>query len=361
MTATLSSARPDAPVPGDDGRLPLPAPRGPLSGALLEVLTGVREADAGALRECAAAAARSAAGTAGIVRDEDVQLSLALLYELHYRGLRGVDDSWEWDPALLGVRAVLEPVFEAALRDLVEVPDVAPADVAETLFRMAAEDDGPPLSRYLCRTATLEQFREFLVHRSAYHLKEADPHTWAIPRLAGVPKAALVEVQADEYGGGRPERMHAALFARTMRAAGLDDTYGAHLDRIPATTLAGTNAMSMFGLHRRLVGAIVGHLAVFEMTSSIPNKLYGNGMRRLGFDADATWFFDEHVEADAVHEQIAGRDMAQGLARQQPERTADVLFGAAACLALDAVAGRHLLDSFEAGRSSLRGAAQAAA
>ena len=112
--------------------------------------------------------------------------------------------------------------------------------------------------------------------------------------------------------------------------------------------------MSMFGLDRRLCGAIVGHLAAFEMTRSRPNRRYGNGFRRLGFDADTTWFFDEHVEADAVHEQIAGRDMAGGLARQQPERARDVLFGAAACLALDAVAGRHLLDSWEAGRSSLR-------
>ena len=52
------------------------------------------------------------------------------------------------------------------------------------------------------------------MHRSAYQLKEADPHSWALPRLSGPPKAALVEVQADEYGGGRPERIHAELFAK---------------------------------------------------------------------------------------------------------------------------------------------------
>ena len=27
--------------------------------------------------------------------------------------------------------------------------------------------------------------REIAVHRSGYQLKEADPHTWAIPRLNG--------------------------------------------------------------------------------------------------------------------------------------------------------------------------------
>src|SRR3954453_19125102 len=117
-----------------------------------------------------------------------------------------------------------------------------------------------------------------MVHRSAYQLKEADPHTWAIPRLHGGPKGAMVEVQADEYGGGRPERIHAQLFADSMSALGLDAGYGAYLDHLPAPTLATVNLMSLFGLHRRLRGAIVGHLALFEMTSSLPNRRYARGM-----------------------------------------------------------------------------------
>ena len=39
---------------------------------------------------------------------------------------------------------------------------------------------------------------------------------------AAAPKAALVEIQADEYGGGDPQRIHASLFARAMEALGLD-------------------------------------------------------------------------------------------------------------------------------------------
>ena len=49
------------------------------------------------------------------------------------------------------------------------------------------------------------------------------------------PKAALIEIQADEYGGGRAERMHAALFARAMDALGLDSRYGAYVDHLPAS------------------------------------------------------------------------------------------------------------------------------
>ncbi|MQA17771.1 MAG: iron-containing redox enzyme family protein, partial [Pseudonocardiaceae bacterium] len=182
--------------------------------------------------------------------------------------------------------------------------------------------------RYLQRSATLEQFREFVVHRSVYHLKEADPHTWAVPRLACPVKAALVEIQADEYGGGRAERMHSELFRTTMRGLGLCDTYGHYLDAVPAVTLATSNLISLFGLHRRWRGALVGHLAAFEMTSSLPNRRYANALRRLGVDDErATAFYDEHVEADAVHENIAAVDLAGGLVRQDPRLGGDVLWG----------------------------------
>jgi hypothetical protein len=290
--------------------------------------------------------------------DDDLHLALYLCYELHYRGLDGVDERWEWTPSLLAFRARLEDAFEGALRGVVPRPgralEPAPEEMDVALRAIADADDGPSLSRHLERDGGLEQVLEFVVHRSAYQLKEADPHSWAVPRLGGPAKAALVEIQADEYGGGRPERVHAELFARTMRALGLDDTYGAYLDRIPGVTLATVNLMSLFGLHRRWRGAIVGHLALFEMTSSVPNRRYANALRRLEQGEDATAFFDEHVEADAVHENIAAVDMAGGLIRQEPALWADVLWGASALVDVEARWAAHLLGAWEEGRTSLR-------
>jgi heme oxygenase-like protein len=285
--------------------------------------------------------------------EEDLQLALYLCYELHYRGLPGVDDRWEWEPSLLALRGGLEREFEAQLRR--DVPAPHPAGAIDLELRTIEDaDEAPSLSRHLEREGTLEQFVEFVVHRSAYQLKEADPHTWALPRLHGGPKAAMVEIQADEYGGGDPQRIHAALFGRAMDALGLDSRYGAYLDHLPAVTLATVNLMSMLGLHRRLRGAIVGHLALFEMTSSIPNRRYANGLRRLGFDGDATEFYDEHVVADAVHESVAAVDLAGGLARQDPTLARDILWGAAALIELEGRFARHLLGSWADGVSSLR-------
>jgi hypothetical protein len=228
------------------------------------------------------------------------------------------------------------------------------AGVARALVELVSRPGGADLPGYLAREADQSQFAEFLVHRSVYQLKEADPHSFGIPRLAGPVKAALVEIQADEYGGGRPERMHAELFRATMRWLGLNDSYGHYVSVVPAVTLAVSNLMSFFALNRRWLGGLLGHLAALEMTSTGPNRRYAAAARRLGADEQARRYFDEHVEADAVHEQIAAHDLCGGYAAQRPGAAADILFGASCCLMLDEVLAAHLLSCWRAGRSSLR-------
>lgn len=333
-----------------------PTPRGPLSGALLELLRSPADGAAGTVAGWNREVAEAVDKAQDISTQEDLQLTLFCLYELHYSSLDGADEQWEWHPGLLAGRALIEAAFEQQLRAAVELPDLDAAtsdDVAQTLFSMAAADSGPSMSRYVAKKASEEQLLEFLIHKSIYQLKEADPHTWAIPRLTGRAKAAMVEIQSDEYGGGRAARMHSALFARTMRLMELDDSYGSYLDAVPALTLANNNLMSMFGLNRRLRGAIVGHLAIYEMTSSQPNRLYGNGFRRHGRSPEVTEYFDEHVEADAVHEQIAGRDLAGGLFESEPKLLADIYFGAAAALLLDGRSTARTMSAWEAHGSSL--------
>jgi len=328
------------------GRLiELPRPRGPLS----EEFFGALEGPPGGLAD------PRGVDSADPLADEDLQLALYVAYELHYTEIAGVDACWEWDPSLLAFTAALEQPFEAAVAELVAPAEAAELEsVGEALQGIVADDPGPPLSRYLETQGTREQMLEQVVHRSAYQLKEADPHSWAIPRLGPAPKSALLEVQFDEYGGGNAERMHSVLFAKAMEGLGLDATYGRYLDLWPAPTLAAVNLVTGFGLHRRRRGALVGHLAAFEMTSSIPNRRYANALRRLGYGPEVTHFYDEHVEADAVHENIAAWDLAGGLARDEPEVAADILFGARALLQIEARWATHLMESWEGGGTSLR-------
>ena len=166
----------------------LPEPRGPLSEALCHDLATASELSASALDT----AGRVAASTTGALTDEDLQLSLAVCYELHYRGFDGVGDGWEWEPSLLRLRAVVETAHLAALRELVGPVPVTDEPIDRQLAALIAADDGPSLSSYMAKQGTLEQWREYLTLRSVYHLKEGDPHTFAVPRLSGRTTSAMV-------------------------------------------------------------------------------------------------------------------------------------------------------------------------
>ena len=321
---------------------PLPEPRGPLSSWLVDLLGHEPRT-----------VAPPPAGVDDPVDGDDAALALYTCYELHYRGFAGVDPDWEWEPSLLAVRLGWERAFCDRLDDLVG-PVVVHGDVAAGLRTLLANADGPSLSTVVAESGTLDELREFLVHRSAYQLKEADPHSWALPRLAGAPKAALVQIQADEYGAGVTADMHAELFALTLQQVGLDERYGAYLDVLPGVTLATVNLVSLFGLHRRRIGALVGHLAVFEMTSVEPMGRYSAALRRHGFGPWARLFYDTHVVADAQHQFLAADELAAALVQQQPTLARDLFYGAQAVCALEGRFTAHLLSSWAAGATSLR-------
>jgi len=139
----------------------LPAPRGPISDRVIA-----------ALRQDPAAARRldpdlsAVLPVADPLRDEDFQLALWVLYELHYRGFEGVDERWEWHPDTLGGRAELEAVLERGLRgatrELLSVVADEDADVVDQMRRLIDAADGPDVPRFVQREATREQFLELM-------------------------------------------------------------------------------------------------------------------------------------------------------------------------------------------------------
>lgn len=285
----------------------------------------------------------------------DVQLTLYICYELHYRGFAEVDPGWEWNPGLLHLRARLEEAFLDEVRR--DVGDIDTSSARE-MGRLSAEPpNGSPTagpSHYLRSHGNWEQMREYFVHRSLYHLKEGDPHAWAIPRLTGQAKASFAAVEFDEFGAGRGERVHQQLFADLMLAADLDPGYLAYIDQVPAESLAVVNLMSLFGLHRSYRGAAVGHFAATEITSSPGSRRLLDALLRLRAPDACRQFYSEHVEADAVHEQIVRTDVVGDLVNREPALESDVVFGMRAFEVLEDRFGRHLMDSWREGRTSLR-------
>jgi hypothetical protein len=314
-------------------------------GELSEALTAAMQAETTGTTDAAAAWARARATEA--TDDADRHLALWTMYELAYRGFDDVDDTLEWHPELLALRRTLEQGFEAQLREWYPPPELD-EPFGDALFALIEGSDGASLASFVQREATVEQTMELLRYRTIYHLKEADPTAWVVPRLSTGPKAALMELQYDEYGCGDPNKLHSHLFVRGLDAAGLRSDYGAYVDDVPVEILVQNNAMSLFGLHRRLRGAALGHLAAFEATSSMPSRRMAQGLDRLGLPAEMIAYYDEHVEADAVHEQLAVRTICAALVEEEPAQAAEVAFGALVCLGLEDRFARHMLAEWGA-------------
>src|SRR5436190_1828025 len=88
---------------------------------------------------------------------------------------------------------------------------------------------------------------------------------------------------------------------------------------------ASTWIVSLFGLHRRLVGCLLGHLAVFEMTSVTPMSRYAEACDRLHLRNDVRRFYEVHVTADAHHGQLSRDRLLGGDLRAEGIDPADVV------------------------------------
>ena len=318
----------------------LPRPRGALSERMFDVL--LRPAGSGAVEYVEP------------TDPDDQQIALWVAGQLSFRRIEGVDPAWEEDPTFLTARFRLEQDMEAELRAV--LPGTAacePAEVPSALVALVDAAEGPSLSWWLAEHGDRDHLDEFVVHRAAYQLQEADPHSFAIPRLAASTcKTALLQLQMDEYGGHEPTEAHAVLFSETMDALGL----AADLDRLPWQTLATNTLLNWLGRSRRLVPACLGHLAVFEMTSVRPMARYAAAIRRLVPDPEGTAaarFFDVHVAADGLHGPIATDRLIAGFVEDHPDEADEVLFGAAALLHVERRFAEHLLHAWSRGTTSL--------
>lgn len=332
----------------------LPEPCGPLSEGVVRALTAVADGPH------PVPPARAMGEVTDPLTDRDFQLALWMLYELHYHGFDGVAPDAEWDPLLLVSRAALERTFERAVRALVRDQAAAQLDAVgddpaewtvRTLVRLTASEGPSEVSTFLQRRATRGEFRSYLAERAVYHLRESDPQSFVLPRITGAAKVALAELQYDEYGGGRPDRLHQALFARALASLEMPTDLAPYIAAATGATLASVNVMSLFALNRRLRGAAMGHLAAFEATSSLPCGRILRGARRLELPEAVQDYYSEHVEADAVHEQLAIRTICGSLVEAEPALAEDVVFGALACLTVDGLAGETMLQQWRALRA----------
>ncbi len=303
----------------------LPVPVGPLSEAAIQLLSGPTDATWPPLP----VADGDDAGDDDAF-DDDRQLALYILNETHYAGWTSVSDDFEWHPAVHDLRRRLNSWFEAALRRSLPSDRTDPLAEAERLL----DTPGPSVSAFLAESGTIDDLRRSMVFRSPYQSKEADPHTFALPRFSGEVKRVLCDIQAGEYGVGH-RSSHAELFAAAMVGLDLDPTPNAHVDRCGGAALATSNLVTLGSMQRRLRGVTLGQLALFEMDSVVPNGRMVTACDRLGLPASVRRFFDVHVMADAEHEVLVKRAFLTDYPKIEPAQVDNLLLGMRA---------QHLID-----------------
>lgn len=345
--STVAGGRDSVPMVGSLSGSPydewplLPWPRGPLSEFIISAFTA-KSPSVGML---------PLVETADALTDDDFQLALYLCYELHYRGI--AHNELEWDPCVLSFRAELERVFVQRLRELSEPIEGSPQRLPEVLDELIHRTKVTDVADYLEREGTLDQMREFCVHRSASLLKSGDAASFAVARLKGRAKAAMVRIQFGDFGFGDARAMNSTYFAATMAELQLDPSDGAYIGHLPAASLAAVNLESLFGLHRRWRGALVGQVTAAKMTSADAMDHCSRAMSRLVANRAAFRYFDARATSDAIHAFIARNQMVTGLIETDPLGTDEVVFGASTYLALEDHFARYVLAAWSKQHSSL--------
>lgn len=281
----------------------------------------------------------------------DLQLALYVLNELHYGGWTGVDDDLEWDPNVTSLRRALDSEFEQRLRRaLVSTP----SDTLDEARRLLAPGAGPSVSGFLRESGTADQVRESMILRTPYQGKEADPHTFALPRFNGPTKRVFTEIQAGEYGVGH-RRSHAELFADSLEGLGLDPTVNAYIDQCSGAALATSNLVTLGAMNRRLRGVVLGQLSFFEMDSVVPNQRMVDCCDRLELDDKVRPFFHIHVMADAEHQLMVESAFLTDYPTIEPDQVDNVLLGMRAQALIDHAIAAQAVPAWENGESALVG------
>jgi hypothetical protein len=320
----------------------LPWPRGPLSATVVSALQ----------RQPGTLGATPPLVDLDALNDDDFQLALYLCYEMNYRGL--ARDEWEWDPGLLNFRTELERVFVERLRDEIGSAGVRfPQEVESAFEEIVSDSSSTALSSYLSDSGTIDQFREFCVHRSAHQQRTLDTETYVPLRRVDENETAKVMIQFDERGAVAAGRVRANFLAAAMTALGLDPSYGSYVEILPGVTLATANLATMFALHPHWRAALVGQLAVAELTSMESMERYRHALFRFGLDPVGRRFVQSDVLVDSRRPLLARSQVVTGLLGAGPQFGDDLLFGVGAVMMLEQRFGDHLLDSWTEKRSSL--------
>jgi hypothetical protein len=221
-----------------------------------------------------------------------------------------------------GFRGQLDRVRESAGIDLTPPPADHGAWFESLALGPHPLEDGS-WGAYLKEEATRDALERIVAQRSLFFLREPDPWIYAVPTIAGVAKAGLIDLLLDEYGWGKLDRMHSSIYANLMDALGLETA----IDHYELTTtwqfLATQNHQWMCALDPLLSRRLIGTIYLTEADSPQAMTNYLAAWDRLGIDDPRVIeFYELHVAADENHRDVALSEVAVPIAEAEGEDAA---------------------------------------
>ena len=202
----------------------------------------------------------------------------------------------------------------------------APEDTADWLEQLALgdhPDEDGSWGEYVSQTASLDAMKRIVLQRSLFFLREPDPWIYAVPTLAGIAKAGLIDLLLDEYGWGKLDHMHSSVYARVMKALKLKTARDHYEKQTSWQYLATLNHQWMCALDPRLSRRLVGTIYLTEADSPGAMTNYLAAWDRLGIDdTNVAEFYDLHVHADENHRDVALHEVAMPVIEAEGPRAA---------------------------------------
>ncbi|GAA1702777.1 hypothetical protein GCM10009792_23710 [Microcella alkalica] len=177
----------------------IPTPRGPVSAAVVAVVTGPIDLPP-IVSSLDAQVERAVINSRDILTDDDLQLALFFLHALADGGIVGVDSRWAADGILAEVRRTLETALDEALRERLSRAPI----VSDATDRLAA---------FLAEEATTAELDEFLA------ISAVSASCASTPELATALERAGLDCAPGHYLDAVDVRVITARTTATMLAA----------------------------------------------------------------------------------------------------------------------------------------------
>ncbi len=343
-----ASARTDSPSPiGPDptaspwiwGRPGRAAPRGPLSLAVMTALT-------------------SPPGSLGPVRPspdvdavDDGDFHLALFLCLAAQRPGSSYPGWEHDDDLRELRHRLQRTFVERIRDESRFASpIFAGDPAETVAALLDHSAASPVVAHLSRFGSLDQLREYVVHRSVQRCADLAPETGVLTSMRDhlAREGARPHVARRGALGPSPDM----ALAEAVAVLNLDPSLGAYVGRVPGITIASANLSTILDRCDRTSVAAVG-------VDAVSNRFREESWRKLPLTFGRFGISpplrpprgDGRVKGTADHAASAALTRSMRSLDQAQRRS--LLFGVIAALYLERRFSRHVLKAWTSDRPSL--------